>query len=121
MTDMVNRPPHYADHYIHEVIVLTEKLGFDLGNCVKYLLRAPYKGREKEDMEKARWYLRRMVETMTAAQCEAQIVYRPDNFAELLTSYRCALVTEIVLCCKRGDKYGLKECSDRLTERIKSM
>lgn len=119
-TDNVNHPSHYQQ-YSREVIELTEKLGFDLGNCVKYILRAPYKGREKEDMEKARWYLRRLVDELDARQCEAQIVDLPDNFAEILTSYRCSIVTEIVLCCKRGDKPGLRKCFDDISAKIKSI
>lgn len=61
--DPVNHPSHYADHYEHEVIELTEKLDFCLGNAVKYILRAPYKGHEAEDLKKAKWYLKRIVET----------------------------------------------------------
>jgi hypothetical protein len=32
--------------------------GFDLGNAIKYLLRAKSKGKELEDLRKALWYLR---------------------------------------------------------------
>ena len=40
MTDLVNHPQHYAEHYDHEVIELTQHLSFCLGNAVKYILRA---------------------------------------------------------------------------------
>lgn len=73
--DPVNHPSHYADHYEHEVIELTEKLDFCLGNAVKYILRAPYKGHEAEDLKKARWYVNRMVE-------------RGWNFNSLFSSYK---------------------------------
>lgn len=56
--DLVNHPKHYTQ-YEHEVIELTEQLGFCLGNAVKYILRAKYKGREVEDLRKAQWYLKR--------------------------------------------------------------
>ena len=58
--DPVNHPKHYAQ-YDHEVIELTEQLGFCLGNACKYLLRAPYKGSMLEDLEKAKWYLNRLL------------------------------------------------------------
>lgn len=32
-------------------------LGFKLGNALKYILRAPHKGTEQQDLAKARWYL----------------------------------------------------------------
>lgn len=37
-------------------------LGFCLGNAVKYICRAPHKGTEKKDLEKARWYIDRVCE-----------------------------------------------------------
>lgn len=59
--DAVEKPFHY-NQYEHEVIELTECLGFCLGNAVKYILRAPFKGREVEDLKKAKWYLERLVD-----------------------------------------------------------
>ena len=56
--DPVNHPAHYTQ-YAHEVIELTEQLDFCLGNAVKYILRAPYKGNKIQDWEKAVWYLKR--------------------------------------------------------------
>jgi hypothetical protein len=60
--DMVNHPPHYTQYGI-EVIEITEKLGFCLGNVVKYILRADFKGKRLEDLKKALWYLERAVDT----------------------------------------------------------
>ncbi len=60
--DMVNRPAHYLSHPSGiEAITLTEHMGFCLGNVIKYVLRAPYKGSQIEDLEKARWYLDREI------------------------------------------------------------
>ena len=59
MADMVNHPPHYADHYRVEVIELTQELGFCTGNAVKYILRSPWKGAYIEDLRKAAWYIER--------------------------------------------------------------
>ena len=36
-------------------------IGFLEGNVIKYLTRAPYKGNEVQDLEKARWYLERLI------------------------------------------------------------
>lgn len=61
--DPVNHPEHYTQ-YEHEVIELTEKLDFCLGNAVKYILRAPFKGNQIQDLEKARWYLNHKLEML---------------------------------------------------------
>lgn len=55
--DPVNHPKHYTWLNGIEVIDITSQLDFVIGNCVKYLLRAPHKGKELEDLKKARWYL----------------------------------------------------------------
>lgn len=56
MADMVNHPEHYLMYPV-EVIDIVARMNFCLGNAIKYILRAPYKGAEAEDLEKAIWYL----------------------------------------------------------------
>ena len=67
MTDSVNHPSHYTDGKI-EVIDFIEdkKLGFNLGNSVKYISRAGKKNPEKivEDLQKAAWYLDREIKNL---------------------------------------------------------
>ena len=67
MTDFVNHPSHYTDGKI-EVIDFIEdkKLGFNLGNSVKYISRAGKKNPEKivEDLQKAAWYLDREIKNL---------------------------------------------------------
>lgn len=59
----VNHPKYYQGKI--EVIDFIEDkgLGFNLGNCVKYISRAGKKNPEKriEDLKKARWYLDREI------------------------------------------------------------
>lgn len=67
--DNVNHPSHYCDGKI-EVIDFIEdkKLGYHLGNVVKYVSRAGKKcpDKEIEDLKKARWYLNRYIEKLEA-------------------------------------------------------
>lgn len=62
--DPVNHPSHYTDGKI-EVIDFIEdkKLGFCLGNAVKYIARAGKKdpSKEVEDLKKAAWYVDRRI------------------------------------------------------------
>jgi hypothetical protein len=56
--DPVNHPKHYTSHPSGvECITVTEHMGFNLGNAVKYIWRADLKGNAIEDLEKARFYL----------------------------------------------------------------
>ena len=57
----VSHPSHYNQGI--EVIDIIESwdLNFSLGNAIKYILRSPYKGKQIEDLEKARWYIDREI------------------------------------------------------------
>lgn len=62
MTDMINQPPHYTGHPSGvECIQITEHMGFNLGNAVKYIWRADLKGAAVQDLEKAAWYIQREI------------------------------------------------------------
>ena len=62
MNDKVNHPVHYTSHPSGvECIQITEHMSFNLGNAVKYIWRASLKGKEIEDLCKARWYVDREI------------------------------------------------------------
>ena len=65
--DNVNHPSHYTSGKI-EVIDFIEdkKLGFHLGNAVKYISRAGRKNPDKivEDLQKAVWYINREIQIL---------------------------------------------------------
>ena len=72
--DSVNHPVHYASNGPScpncgsniECITITERMGFCLGNAVKYIWRHKNKGNALEDLKKARWYLDREIARMEA-------------------------------------------------------
>ena len=60
--DPVNHPPHYTAHPSGvECIQVTEHMGFNLGNAVKYIWRCDSKKDAIEDLKKARWYIDREI------------------------------------------------------------
>jgi hypothetical protein len=62
MNDNVNHPKHYNSHPSGvECIEITEHMTFCLGNAMKYIWRASLKGKEVEDLRKARWYIDREI------------------------------------------------------------
>jgi len=61
--DNVTHPAHYVSHPSGvECITVTEHMGFNLGNAMKYIWRADLKHDAIEDLRKARWYLDREIE-----------------------------------------------------------
>ena len=61
--DNINQPKHYTSHPSGiECIQVTEHMGFNLGNAMKYIWRADLKNDAIEDLKKAVWYLGREIE-----------------------------------------------------------
>ena len=88
MSEQVNHPKHYTDGKI-EVIDFIEdkKLGFCLGNAVKYISRAGKKDPAKtiEDLEKAKWYLEREIVTLRGiSRNAAKVRLKTTLFSEVL-------------------------------------
>lgn len=72
--DNVNHPSHYGgkdDPYEAVKVIEAWDLGFHLGNTVKYICRAGRKvvARRLEDLQKAAWYLARMIALLTIEEC----------------------------------------------------
>ena len=67
--DAVNHPKHYTSHPSGvECIQVTEHMGFNLGNAVKYIWRADLKNNAAEDLKKAAFYINREIERLQNAK-----------------------------------------------------
>lgn len=65
--DAVNHPSHYTDGKIEVIDYIEDKkLGYHLGNAVKYISRAGKKDLTKkvEDLQKAVWYIMREIDRL---------------------------------------------------------
>ena len=63
--DPVNHPKHYTAGGIETIdFIEAKRLGYNLGNVVKYITRASHKGNQLEDLRKAQWYLTREINAM---------------------------------------------------------
>ena len=62
----VDHPNHYKGKFETIDVIEDWKLGFNLGNTVKYISRAGKKDPAKylEDLEKAAWYLKREIDNL---------------------------------------------------------
>ena len=69
--DNVNRPTHYNTGNIECIEAIEESMssvafkGYLKGNCMKYLWRYDYKGKQVEDLQKAGWFLQKLTATVT--------------------------------------------------------
>lgn len=70
-SDIINHPKHYTEGGFETIdFIEAKKLGFNLGNVVKYVSRCGHKkskGLKQEekaiqDLEKAKWYLQREID-----------------------------------------------------------
>ena len=65
--DVVTKPYHYNTGNIECIDAIEESMssvafkGYLKGNCMKYLWRYDYKGKQVEDLQKAQWYLARLL------------------------------------------------------------
>lgn len=64
--EKVNHPTHYNSGKIEVIdFIEDQKLGFSLGNCIKYICRAGKKTSNPiEDLNKAKWYLEREIQRL---------------------------------------------------------
>ena len=74
MEDMVNSPAHYNTRDVETIDLidlflegkegLTLKQGHYLATALKYLDRFPFKGKPTTDLQKAIWYIERLLKTI---------------------------------------------------------
>lgn len=71
LEDVVNKPKHYNTGNIECIEAIEESMssvafkGYLKGNCMKYLWRYDYKGKQVEDLQKAMWYLALLTNIVT--------------------------------------------------------
>lgn len=95
--DPVDRPKHYVEQAATiEPIEVLRFAPFDLGNALKYMIRAGHKDNELQDLKKAEWYLE--------CACETSNVNR-DRYIEFFDRYGFILTkfdgipSDLTECC----------------------
>ncbi len=69
--DVVNNPQHYNTGNIECIEAIRESMspeafkGYLKGNTMKYLWRYDYKGKASEDLQKAGWYLNKLIKEVS--------------------------------------------------------
>lgn len=99
MHNPVANPSHYLRTGLSPSTFIEKwDLSFNAGNVVKYIARAPHKGKHLEDLEKALWYLLRHYDLMREAileepACDIDVKddgnpFSPDGFLKSYYEYK---------------------------------
>lgn len=63
--DMVNHPPHYTQGKYETIDIIEDTTwGYRLATAFKYLHRCEYKGKKREDLRKAVWFILREIDNI---------------------------------------------------------
>lgn len=100
--DIINHPAHYTDGKFETIEAIESwRLGYHLGNAVKYISRAGKKSKdtELEDLRKARWYIRRHIDHLNSGV----EVIGPEDYAadkgldsDLSLAVLCLVASELL-------------------------
>lgn len=87
--EAVNHPSHYTYGTI-ETIDMIESCGwlphFCAGNALKYLTRHEHKGKKIEDLEKADWYITKLIEYYTKETEKEKVLEQTQESSEKIES-----------------------------------
>lgn len=114
VSDTISNPSHYDKASVTikiQPIDLVRHLSFCLGNVLKYLFRAPYKGSEIQDLKKAHQYLLWYVEDGQYLYDMEQIkehkfivnIFIKDIKDRYIQDRRLAIITSILGSLRRSD------------------
>lgn len=110
-------PDHYKQGAIPvEPIVICSRMSFCLGNFVKYVCRAPYKGNELEDLKKALWYINHI--NIITFDEEVKQLQNDELLCEMLT-YAPTIIRNLVY--DRLEYDIQRNIQDALNERINEL
>ena len=67
MIDLVNKPPHYNKGGVEAIDYIKQQLGKGFpayleGSAIKYIHRYKYKDQNIQDLQKAKWYIEKLIE-----------------------------------------------------------
>jgi len=77
--DSINHPSYYNQGKIEVIDFLEDQnLDYKLTCVIKYVCRAPHKGKYEEDLKKAMWYLQRSIDKYAQGH-EGALIKKPQG------------------------------------------
>ena len=107
MTEKINHPKHYKGNRFEAIDIIEDyELGFNLGNSIKYVLRAGKKDNAIEDLEKAAWYLDREITRRMTEQLESTDAMTEQRYHNSIERIK-AMTEEFRQAVREGDETGV--------------
>ncbi len=121
MNDPVTSPAHYTAHPI-EVINLSRRLCGPLAQIVQYVMRAPLKGAELQDLRKALFWADDLIETMArepvSLACMAEPDFTPSEFTRQMTDGRGRIIRAAWAAAWARDVPAIWRCLEIMRDAI---
>jgi len=119
--DPVTRAAHYNDGPI-EVINLSRRLCGPLAQIVQYVMRAPLKGAELQDLRKALFWADDLIETMAresvSLACMAEPDFTPSEFTRQMTDGRGRIIRAAWAAAWARDVPAIWRCLEIMRDAI---
>jgi len=119
--DPVTRAAHYNDGPI-EVINLSRCLCGPLAQIVQYVMRAPLKGAELQDLRKALFWADDLIETMArepvSLACMAEPDFTPSEFTRQMTDGRGRIIRAAWAAAWARDVPAIWRCLEIMRDAI---
>jgi len=121
MNDAVNHPSHYTTGKYEVIDVIEDwRVCYHLGNVIKYIARHQHKGRPIEDLKKAEWYLKRLVEFQNRYKyehlCQISASRASETFEEIMIDW--ALPANLVVVLKNITERKFEKAVEILSNYI---
>ena len=121
MNDPVKSPAHYTAHPI-EVINLSRRLCGPLAQIVQYVMRAPLKGAELQDLRKALFWADDLIETMAretvTLACMDEPDFTPSEFTRQMTDGRGRIIRAAWAAAWARDVPAIWRCLEIMRDAI---
>lgn len=102
MSDDINHPSHYTHLLDVECIDVAEHFNYNMGNALKYIWRADYKGTPIKDLKKSTWYLNREIERREKSFCASENLKPPKDYAEECAKEMPETIEDVVRKTRHG-------------------
>lgn len=114
--EKINHPEHYKGNKYEAIDIIDDyQLGFNLGNAVKYILRAGKKGDAAEDLKKAKWYIEheicKLMNEQERKKEKEQVDAADVFFAKMYAASKAQKKEAQSKRCPECKRYGTKDCT----------
>lgn len=114
MNDLINNPAHYTMvvpevQYICDVLERYNKANWRYISAFQYLVRAPFKGNEVDDLKKCIWYLEHGAASEWGVFAEIDVSRLPGAYRDIVSQAARGRLRVLDVTCQLGAVLAEKE------------